>query len=120
MSIALTRDEAKLYHHFVRFLGRLLDCTSAARIFTLRVTEIARDCPLLHNAVLCFAARHQRSNDAAEAAYQRCIDLLIDRLNETPTHYDDMLLAAVLLLHFADQMMGMLYVTLFPLLAHHV
>ncbi|KAF2625063.1 hypothetical protein BU25DRAFT_441545 [Macroventuria anomochaeta] len=104
MPMNLTRDEAQLFHHFIRHLGRWLDCTNAARIFTLVVSEKARTCPILVNAVLCFAARHRREDVVAEAAYERCVALLINRLNESPASYDEMLLAAVLLLHFADQL----------------
>ena len=104
MPSTLTYDEAQLFHHFVRHLGRWLDCTNASRIFTLVVAEKAGESPILTNAVFCFAARHQGKTDMAEIAYERCITLLIDRFNESPAKYDEMLLAAVLLLHFADQL----------------
>lgn len=104
MPIVLSRDEAQLFHHFIRQLGRWLDCTNAARIFTLAVSDKAGECSILVNAILCFSARHQGKSDAAEKAYERAITLLIDRLNESPVHYDEMLLSAVLLLHFADQL----------------
>ncbi|KAF1930292.1 uncharacterized protein M421DRAFT_59001 [Didymella exigua CBS 183.55] len=104
MPIAHTRDEAQLFHHFTRHLGRWLDCTNAARISTLAVSEKAGECSILGNAVLCFSARHQGKNDQGEEAYERAISLLVDRLSEIPAHFDEMLLSAVLLLHFADQL----------------
>jgi hypothetical protein len=104
--IPLTYDEALLFHHFIAHLGRWFDCTDASRNFTLRVPEKARQCPILCHAVLCFAGRHCREDKTSEAAYQRCITLLIDRLNEDSASYDDMLLSAVLILHFADQLNG--------------
>lgn len=104
MPVALNHDEAQLFHHFVRHLGRWLDCTNAARIVTLVVSEKAGECPILVNAILCFSARHQGKNDQAEEAYERAIALLIDRLDESPAQYDELLLSAVLLLHFADQL----------------
>jgi hypothetical protein len=67
---------------------------------------MARECPVLCNAILCFAARHRREDMTAEAAYQRCITLLIDHLNEDSASYDEMELIAVILLHFADQLNG--------------
>jgi hypothetical protein len=97
MPISLTHDEAFLFHHFITHLGRWLDCTNASRIFTLAVSDYA---------VQCFAARHCREDRAAETAYERCVTLLIDRLNEDSAKYDEMLLSAVLLLHFADQLNG--------------
>lgn len=106
MPINPTRDEAVLFNHFIRNLGRWLDCTNASRIFTLSVAEKAKACPILYHALLCFAARHRRDERAGEAAYERCIALLLHRLNEDPTNYDEMLLSAVLLLHFADQLDG--------------
>jgi len=108
MPIIPTRDEALLFHHFVTHLGRWLDCTNAPRLFTLSVAEKARQCPILYHAVLCFAARHRREDKTAEAAYARCVTLLIDRLNGDSASYDEMLLSAVLLLHFADQLDGKL------------
>ncbi|CAG5187441.1 uncharacterized protein ALTATR162_LOCUS11719 [Alternaria atra] len=102
--IPLTYDEALLFHHFIAHLGRWFDCTDASRNFMLRVPEKARQCPILCHAVLCFAGRHRREDKTSEAAYQRCITLLIDRLNEDSASCDDMLLSAVLILHFADQL----------------
>lgn len=104
MRVVLNHDEAQLFHHFVTHLGRWLDCTNAARLFTLIVSEKAGECPVLVNAILCFSARHQGKDDQGEKAYERALTLLIDRLNETPAQYDEMLLSAVLLLHFADQL----------------
>jgi hypothetical protein len=100
----LTYDETWLFHHFTRHLGRWLDCTNAPRLFTLLVTEWAIESPVLGNAVICFSARHQRKTSVAEEAYERCISLLIDRLGMTSDSYDECLLCAVLLLHFADQL----------------
>ncbi|KAF3032136.1 hypothetical protein E8E12_003617 [Didymella heteroderae] len=104
MPVTLNQDEAQLFHHFIRHLGRWLDCTNSARMFTLAVSEEAGECPILVAAILCFSARHQRRKIQGEEAYERSIKLLIDRLNESPAHYDEMLLSAVLLLHFADQL----------------
>lgn len=111
MPVTLNCDEAQLFHHFIRHLGRWLDCTNAARLFTLVVSEKATACPILVAAILCFSARHQGKRDQGEEAYERAITLLIDRLNESPARYDEMLLSAVLLLHFADQLSCTLLVT---------
>jgi hypothetical protein len=108
MPISLTYDEALLFHHFITHLGRWLDCTNASRIFTLSVSEKARESPILYYAVLCFAARHRGEDRAAETAYERCVTLLIDRINKGSARYDEMMLWAVLLLHFADQLNGKL------------
>ena len=105
MPLATTRSEALLFHHFTNHLGRWLDCTNASRIFTLTVTEKALLSPILFQAVLCFAARHRRDESAGEAAYKKCVTLLIERLGGNEA-YDECLLAAVLLLHFADQLGG--------------
>jgi hypothetical protein len=104
--IDLTHDEALLFRHFVAHLGRWLDCTDASHSFALVVPEKARQCPLLFYAVLCFAGRHCREDRIAEAAYQRCITMLIDRLNESSASHDETLLLAVLILHLADQLDG--------------
>lgn len=100
----LTYDDARLFHHFTRHLGRWLDCTNASRIFTLRASERVFDSPVLANAVKCFSARHLGEFEAAEEAYERCITLLIDRLSMDSDSYEECLLSAVLLLHFADQL----------------
>jgi hypothetical protein len=94
--------------HFIKHLGRWLDCTDAARSITLSVPEKARKCSLLRYAVLCFAGRHRREDRIAEAAYQRCITMLIDRINESSASHDDGFLLSVLILHFADQLDGKL------------
>jgi hypothetical protein len=103
---SLTHDKALLFYHFTVHLGRWLDCTNAMRILTLRVPEMARQCAILFHAVLCFAARYSREDSTAEVAYQRCVTLLIDRLNEDSASHDEKLLVTVILLHFANQLYG--------------
>jgi hypothetical protein len=104
--IPLTHDEAVLVHHYTEHLGRWLDCTDATRQFTLGVPEKVKICPVLCHAVLSFAARHCKQEDVAEAAYQRCIALLIDRLNEDAASHDETLLCAIVILRFYEQLSG--------------
>ncbi|KAF1355722.1 hypothetical protein EJ07DRAFT_168184 [Lizonia empirigonia] len=103
-SVPLTQDEARLVHHYSEHLGRWLDCTDATRQFTLGVPEKVRDCPVLCHAVLSFAARHRREDATADASYQRCIALLIDRLNEPNVSHDETLLCAIVILRFYEQL----------------
>ncbi|KAF2033358.1 hypothetical protein EK21DRAFT_58774 [Setomelanomma holmii] len=102
--IALSHDEAVLVHHYTEHLGRWLDCTDATRQFTLGVPEKVKLCPVLCHAVLSFAARHRREDATAQAAYQRCIALLIDRLNEDTASHDETLLCAIVILRFYEQL----------------
>jgi hypothetical protein len=104
--ITLTYDEALLFKHFMVHLVRWLDCTDASCNFATTMPEKARKCPLLCHAVLCFAGRHRNKDKTAEAAYQCCITMLIDRLNMSSVGHDETLLSAVLMLHFADQLDG--------------
>jgi hypothetical protein len=106
MPITLTYDEALLFKHFIVHLVRWLDCTDASCRFAIIVPEKAMKCPLLCRAVLCFAGRHRREDKTAETAYQRCITMLVDRLNMSSVSHDETLLLAVLMLHFADQLEG--------------
>jgi hypothetical protein len=104
----LTNHEARLVHYYSEYLGRWLDCTDATRQFTLGVPEKVKQCPVLCNAVLSFAARHRREDITAETAYQRCIALLIDRLNEDAASHDETLLCAIVILRFYEQLNGRL------------
>jgi hypothetical protein len=104
--IPLTHDEAVLVHHYTEYLGRWLDCTDATRQFTLGVPGKVKLCPVLCHAVLSFAARHRKDAAAAEAAYHRCIALLIDRLNEDAASHDETLLCAIVILRFYEQLSG--------------
>jgi hypothetical protein len=104
--VALTHDEALLVHHYTEHLGRWLDCTDATRQFTLGVPEKVKMCPVLCHAVLSFAARHRKDDVTAQAAYQRCIALLIDRLNEDAASHDETLLCAIVILRFYEQLNG--------------
>lgn len=104
--VSLTQDEAVLVHHYTEHLGRWLDCTDATRQFTLGVPRKVKLCPVLCHAVLSFAARHRKEEEAAEAAYQRCIALLIDRLNEDAASHDETLLCAIVILRFYEQLSG--------------
>ncbi|CAE7176213.1 hypothetical protein PTNB85_03240 [Pyrenophora teres f. teres] len=100
----LTHSEALLVHHYTEHLGRWLDCTDATRQFTLGVPEKVKHCPVLCHAVLSFAARHCREDTTAEAAYERCIALLIERLNEDAASHDETLLCAIVILRFYEQL----------------
>lgn len=104
--VTVGHDEAVLFHHFAVHLGRWLDCTNASRVFTLSVLDKFRLSPILYQAVLCFAARHRKESETAEKADHRCVDMLVVRLNDLSVVHDDMLLSAVLILHFADQLNG--------------
>lgn len=104
--IALTHDEAVLVHHYTEHLGRWLDCTDATRQFTLGVPEKVKKCPILCHAVLSFAARHRKDNESAQLSYQRCIALLINRLNEETASHDETLLCAIVILRFYEQLNG--------------
>jgi hypothetical protein len=104
--IPVTHEEALLLHHYTEHLGRWLDCTDATRQFTLGVPEKVKHCPVLCHAVLSFAARHCRKDAAAEVAYQRCIALLIERLNEDTASHDETLLCAIVILRFYEQLNG--------------
>jgi hypothetical protein len=104
--IPLTHDEAVLVHHYTEYLGRWLDCTDATRQFTFGVPGKVKLCPVLCHAVLSFAARHRKDAVAAEAAYHRCIALLIDRLNEDAASHDETLLCAIVILRFYEQLSG--------------
>jgi hypothetical protein len=102
----LARDEAALVHHFTEVLGRWLDCTDATRQFTLGVPQKIKTCPILCHAVLCFTARHRRDDETAQASYQKCIELLIERLNEENASHNETLLSALVILRFYEQLDG--------------
>ncbi|KAF1838026.1 hypothetical protein BDW02DRAFT_595117 [Decorospora gaudefroyi] len=102
--VPLEYDEALLVHHYTEYLGRWLDCTDATRQFTLGVPEKVKHCTVLCHAVLSFAARHTRKVATAEVAYQRCIALLIERLNEDTASHDETLLCAIVILRFYEQL----------------
>ncbi|KAF2851079.1 hypothetical protein T440DRAFT_468198 [Plenodomus tracheiphilus IPT5] len=102
--LPLLADEALLVHYYSEHLGRWLDCTDGSRQFTLMVPREVKHCPILRYAVLSFASRHRRDYDTAKDTYQRCITLLIDRLNENPTSHSDKLLCAIVILHYCDQL----------------
>lgn len=108
-AVPLTQDEARLVHHYSEHLGRWLDCTDATRQFTLGVPEKVKFCPVLCHAVLSFAARHRKEDATADAAYQRCIALLIDRLNEPSASHNETLLCAIVILRFYEQLNGILH-----------
>lgn len=105
-AVPLTPREARLVHYYSEYLGHWLDCTDATRQFTLGVPEKAKHCPVLCHAVLSFAARHRKEDDVADAAYQRGIALLIDRLKEFSASHDETLLCATVILRFYEQLNG--------------
>jgi hypothetical protein len=106
LPISLTHEEALLVHHYTEHLSRWLDCTDATHQFALLVPEKIKQCPLLCYAVMSFAARHCRKDAAADAAYQRCIALLVEQLNEDAASHDETLLCAIVILRFYEQLTG--------------
>ncbi|CAG5181767.1 uncharacterized protein ALTATR162_LOCUS9824 [Alternaria atra] len=102
-SVPLTHEEALLVHHYTEHLGRWLDCTDATRQFTLVVRKNQK-CPVLCYAVISFAAHHCRKEATADAAYQRCVALLIEQLSEDTASHDETLLCAVVVLRFYEQL----------------
>jgi hypothetical protein len=102
--VPLTHEEALLVHHYTEHLSRWLDCTDATRQFTLGVPEKIKQCPVLCYAVVSFAARHCRKDATADAAYQRCIALLIEQLNEDAANHDETLLCTIVVLRFYEQL----------------
>ena len=102
--VPLTHKEALLVHHYTEHLSRWLDCTDATRQFTLVVPEKIKQCPVLCYAVISFAARHCRKEATADAAYQRCVALLIEQLSEDAASHDETLLCAVVVLRFYEQL----------------
>jgi hypothetical protein len=106
--IPLTHGEAVLVHHYTEHIGRWLDCTDATDQFTLGVPGKVPLCPVLRHAAIALAARHSRQHATADAAYQRCISILILRLNEETASHDETLLCAIVILHFYEQLSGKL------------
>lgn len=105
-AISLTHVEARLVHYYSENLGSWLDCTDATRQFTLGVPEKVRHSPVLCHAVVSFAARHLKEDAVAEAAYQRCIALLIERLGQPNASHDETLLCTIVVLRFYEQLNG--------------
>lgn len=103
-ALSLSNHEARLIHHYAHYLGRWLDGTCPARQFSLRIPKEVKHCPILLQATLCFAAHHLNDTASAISAYQRCITLLIERLNvEVATHSDN-ILCAIVILRFYEQL----------------
>ena len=105
--VPLTYEEALLVHHYTEHLSRWLDCTDATRQFTLVVPEKIKQCPVLCYAVISFAARHCKKEATADAAYQRCVALLIEQLSEDAASHNETLLCAVVVLRFYEQLNSM-------------
>lgn len=102
----LARHEARLVNHYAVHLGRWLDCTDASRQFSLKIPALAASSPILLEAIISFAARHAGDAEAADAAHERCIALLIVLLNADDVADDDVLLCAIVILRVFEQLNG--------------
>jgi hypothetical protein len=89
-----------------KHLGRWLDCTDAARQFTLGVPEKVKLCPVLGHAVMSSASCHCRKDTTVEAAYERCLALLIERLDEDAASHGETVLRAIVILRSYEQLNG--------------
>lgn len=105
---SLTRHEASLVHYYTAHLGRWLDCTDAARQFTLKIPALCTASPVLLEAIMSFAARHRGDTEAANLAHERCIAKLIvlldsDRVADDGSN-NDVLLCAIVILRVFEQL----------------
>ena len=102
----LARHEARLVYYYTRHLGKWLDCTDVSRQFTLKIPALAVSSPILREAIVSFAARHAGDTEAANAAHERCIALLIVQLDTNHVADDDLLLCAIVILRVFEQLNG--------------
>lgn len=102
----LASHEARFVHHYAVHLGRWLDCTDASRQFTLKMPALVSTSPILLEAVVSFAARHLGDAEAADAAHDRCIGMLIVLLGSDSVCSDDVLLCAIVILRVFEQLTG--------------
>lgn len=112
-SIVTSTDyEGDLIHHFTEQLGRWLDCGHLIRHFTLGIPEKLKSCPVLHSAVLLFAARHKSdkySNAFTEELYPHCQNVLHGLMSENDVDSEDDIFCTFLILHFYEQIKGSSY-----------
>lgn len=98
--------DAIYLQHFAGELGRWLDCTDAARQFTMKIPNLAQHEEPLLRAVACFAARHMRQTEAAARAHEECVRLLIPRLTAANVASDDAVLCSIVILRVFEQLDG--------------
>ena len=98
--------DAIYLQHFAAELGRWLDCTDAARRFTMKIPRLAQDEEILLRAVVCYAARHMRQPDATAQAHEQCVRLLIPRLTAADVASDDAVLCSIVILRVFEQLDG--------------
>ncbi|KAK2070406.1 hypothetical protein P8C59_004897 [Phyllachora maydis] len=103
-------DEAGLFRHFVQELAIWLDLCDSQRSFETMVPRRAGTCPVLLNAILALAARHQSNKDSgfdellANRYHQRCLRDLIPLLSHAATVKDENLFAATIILRVLEEM----------------
>ncbi|KAF4993981.1 hypothetical protein FGRMN_6112 [Fusarium graminum] len=102
--LVLPRREAFYLHHFSTHLARWLDCTDASRQFTLNVTVLARNSPILRYAVISYAAYHLGDADTADKFQEKCIQLLIPLLSNESIANDETILCAMVILRVCEQL----------------
>ena len=105
-TFSLQYADAIYLQHFASELGRWLDCTDAARQFTVKIPHLAQEEEILMRAVACFAARHMGQPNAAAQAHKQCVRLLIPRLTAADVASDDAVLCAIVILRVFEQLDG--------------
>lgn len=98
--------EASLVNHYVKHLGRWLDCTDASRQFSLKVPRLVQTSPLLLHAVISFAAQHAGDTNTAQQAHERSVELLIPLLDSEDVAHNEILLCAIVILRVFEQLNG--------------
>lgn len=105
----LSRRQVEFVHYYAKHLGRWLDCTDASRQLTLEIPRLVRSSPILLQAVISFAARHANDPETAQAAHERCVEMLIVALDSAQVQHDEALLCAIVILRVFEQLNGELH-----------
>ncbi|KAH8812419.1 hypothetical protein F5884DRAFT_309512 [Xylogone sp. PMI_703] len=101
-------EEAGLLQHFIDNVALFFDFCDQERHFATVVTQRARICRTLLNAILALSARHlSRTTDfssyAADQYYQKCLHTLIPALDDDATIIDETLFVIVVILRLLEE-----------------
>ncbi|KAF2152171.1 hypothetical protein K461DRAFT_163115 [Myriangium duriaei CBS 260.36] len=107
----LEKKEAFLFHHFIYEMSPTIDICDKDRHFATEVPRRALFYPAIKNALLALSSRHlcflKESADTESARYVGpSLRVMIHCLNDPLGHWDENLLAAMVLLRLHEEMSG--------------
>ena len=104
-----TAHEARLFHYYIKVCAPWIDTLDPLQHFGREVPRRVPYYPMIANAILALASRHMSmtnsEQDTESMKYaDKCLEMLIRSMDDPFAHWDENLLAAVVILRLHEEL----------------